>query len=113
VLEYPQSLDNAAILRRIVPSHLGVVPDDCVALYERMAREGPPASRYWACTSLLLCTPRTDAVPIAIELIGQRPTGEMSAGFWGPISLLRERFAENFYWDTSAWREWWATQRKM
>jgi hypothetical protein len=51
VLEHPGALENAAVLRRIVPSHLGAVPEECIPLYERMAREGPPAARYWACTA--------------------------------------------------------------
>jgi hypothetical protein len=108
VLEHPEALDNAAILRRMVPSHLGPVPEECIPLYERMAREGPPAARFWACTALLLGTPKTDVVPIVINLIGPRPTGDVRAGSWGPIHLLKQRFAENFFWDTTAWREWWA-----
>ena len=40
VLEHPEALDAAAILRRIVPYHLGAIPADCVPLYERMARGG-------------------------------------------------------------------------
>jgi hypothetical protein len=108
VLEHPEALDNAAILRRIVPSHLAAVPDDCVPLYERMAREGPPASRYWACAALLLCTPRTDVVPIAIDLIDSSRPGELTTVRSGPIELLKRRFAENFFWDATAWRGWWA-----
>ena len=108
VLEHPEALDNAAILRRIVPYHLGSVPDECIPLYERMAQEGSPAARYWACTALLLGTPKTDVVPIVIDLIGPRPTGDVRAASWGPIQLLKQRFAENFFWDTTAWREWWA-----
>jgi hypothetical protein len=107
-LEHPEALDTAAILRRIVPHHLGAVPAECVPLYERMAREGPPASRYWACTALLLCTPRTDAAPIVIDLIGQRRSDDVRTRSWGPIELLKQRFAENFFWDVTAWRGWWA-----
>ncbi|MGC8638973.1 MAG: hypothetical protein ACP5XB_03735 [Isosphaeraceae bacterium] len=83
VLDHPEALDSAAILRRIVPYHLGSVSEECVPLYERMAREGPPAARYWACTALLLGTPGTDVVPIVIDLIGPRPTGDVGAASWG------------------------------
>jgi hypothetical protein len=107
-LEHPDALDTGAILRRIVPYRLGAVPAECVPLYERMAREGPPASRYWACTALLLCTPKTDAAPIVIDLIGERHSDDARTGKWGPIELLKERFAENYFWDLTAWREWWA-----
>ena len=93
------------ILRRIVPYHLGAVPAHCLALYERMASEGPAGSRYWACMALLLCRPEADdAASIAIELIGE--PGE-ATGSWGPIELLKQRFAENFFWDTAAWKQWW------
>jgi hypothetical protein len=112
VLEHPDSLDAVAILRRIVPYQLGTMPAECVPLYERMAREGPIASRYWACTALLLCTPKTDSAPIAIELIGQRQPRDVMTGSWGPIELLKERFAENFFWNTTAWREWWTDYRR-
>jgi hypothetical protein len=27
---------------------------------------------------------------------------------WGPIELLKQRFAENFFWESTVWREWWA-----
>jgi hypothetical protein len=108
VLKHPESLENAAILRRIVPYHLAAVPDDCVPLYERMAREGSPASRYWACKALLLYTPRIDVVPVAIDLIGSSQPGELTGVRSGPIDLLKARFAENFFWDTTAWRGWWA-----
>ena len=108
VLEYPEVADNAAILRRIVPDHLAALPDECVPFYERMAREGSPASRYWACAALLLCTPRTDVVPIAIDLIGSSQPGDVGTPSRGPIELLKRRFAENFFWDTTAWRGWWA-----
>ena len=105
-LEHPEALGCAAILRRIVPSHLGEVPADCVPLYERMAREGPPESRYWACRALLLYTPETDVTPDAIDLISQARPDDARPGSGGPIELLRDRFAENFFWDTTAWREW-------
>jgi hypothetical protein len=108
VLAHPEALDAAAILRRIVPYHLGPMPADCVALYERMVREGPPTSRYWACTALLLCTPETGATPIVIDLIGEKRSDDVRTGSWGPIDLLKQRFAENFFWDVTAWREWWA-----
>lgn len=107
-LEHPEALDATAILRRIVPYHLGAVPADCIPLYERMAREGPPASRYWACTALLLGTPGTDAASIVINLIGEESSDHVRTGNWGPIELLKRRFAENFFWDSTAWREWWA-----
>ncbi len=107
-LEHPQALDSAAILRRIVPYHLGAVPAECVPLYERMAREGSPACRYWACTALLLCTPKTDTVPIVIDLIGQRRSDNIMTAGWGPIELLKQRFAENFFWESTAWQGWWA-----
>lgn len=107
VLDHPEALDSVAIVRRIVPYHLGALPAECIPLYERLAREGPPASRYWACEALLRCTPRTDAVPIVIDLIGGRRPDDV-AGSWGPIELLKDRFAENFFWDMDAWREWWA-----
>lgn len=106
VLEHPEALESAAILRRIVPYELGEAPAECVPLYERMAREGPPASRYWACTALLHCTPRTDAAPLVIDLIGLRPLDGGRTGRWGPIELLKVRFAENFFWDVAVWREW-------
>jgi hypothetical protein len=32
----------------------------------------------------------------------------VSATSWGPIYLLKQRYAQNFFWDTIAWREWWA-----
>ncbi|WP_145951998.1 hypothetical protein [Paludisphaera borealis] len=106
-LEHPETLNVAAILRRIVPYHLGPLPADCIPLYERMARDGPPASQFWACTALLLCTPKTDAVPIVIDLIDQKPADDLKPRNWGPIELLQWRFAENFDGDTAAWRRWW------
>jgi hypothetical protein len=109
-LDHPEALlDTAAILRRIVPYHLAAVPAECIPLYERMVREGTPTSRYWACSALLLCSPETDAVPMTIDLIG--PPGDVAGG-WGPVELLKYRFAENFFWDTTAWREWWAKRRR-
>jgi hypothetical protein len=108
VLEHPEALDAAAILRRIVPYHLGAIPADCVPLYEQIARAGPPASRYWACMALLLCTPKTDAALIVIDLIGQERSDDVKTGSWGPIELLKQRFAENFFWESTVWREWWA-----
>ena len=107
VLDHPDALDNAAILRRIVPDHLAALPDDCIPLYEQMAREGPPSSKYWACAALLLCTSRTDVVPIAIDLIESNRPGVLAAEGRGPIVLLKDRFAENDFWDTAAWRTWW------
>jgi hypothetical protein len=106
-LEHPDALDAVAILRRIVPYHLGEIPAECIPLYERMAREGPPASRYWACEALLLCTPKTDLTPIVIDLIDQSRPDDIGTGSSGPIELLRQRFAENYLWDSTAWREWW------
>jgi hypothetical protein len=108
VLEHPDALGNAAIRRRIVPYHLGSVPEECIPLYERMAREGPPAARFWACAAILLGTPKTDVVPIAIDLIDQIQPRDLRTRIWGPIDLLKLRFAENFFWDTTAWRGWWA-----
>ncbi len=109
VLEHPEALENSgAILRRIVPYQFGGLPAECIPLYERMAREGPPAARYWASVALLFGTSKTDVVPIAIDLISQRSPGDVNAGNWAPIDLLKQRFAENLYWDSAAWREWWA-----
>jgi hypothetical protein len=107
VLEHPEALDSAAICRRIVPTHLGALPGECVPHYEQMARQGPPAARYWACVALLLGTPKTDVVPIVIDLIGQNDPRAVRAWTWGPIDLLKQRFGENFFWDTTAWRGWW------
>lgn len=110
VLDHPEALESSAVLRRIVPYRLSTMPEECIPLYERMAREGPPASRYWACAALLRCSPRTDVVPIVIDLIAQGDRDHVRASTWGPVGLLRDRFAENFFWDTTAWRKWWAEQ---
>jgi hypothetical protein len=106
-LEHPDVLNTSAVLRRIVPHYLGRLPPDCIPLYERMAREGPPAARYYACATLLLYTPSADAAPIVFDIIARsRPDNITTADSW-PIELLRKRFAENFFWDSAAWRQWW------
>jgi hypothetical protein len=109
VLEHPQALQCSAVLRRIIPSHLGAIPADCVPLYERMSRDGSPVSRYYGCYALLFYTDITDVVPIVIDLVDQDWPEDMRAGSCGPILLLRDRFAVNYFWDTEAWRDWWDT----
>jgi hypothetical protein len=112
VLAHPEALELTAFLRRIVPHHLGAIPEDCIPLYDHMVRDGPPASKYRACMALLLYTDRTDAVPVAIDLIGERRPGDFSVGqHYGPIDLLHVRFAVNYFWDMTAWRVWWAEHR--
>ena len=93
----------------LIPSHLGAIPADCVPLYERIAREGTPESRYSGCYALLFFTDSTDVVPIVIDLVDQESPEDMRVGSCGPILLLRDRFAANYFWDTAAWRDWWNT----
>jgi hypothetical protein len=109
VLAHPDALEHGVFLRRVVPHHLGTIPDDCVPLYERMVREGSPTGRHFACMALLLYTDKTDSVPVTIDLIEEGQRGNLAASSdWGPIDLLRTRFAVNYFWDTDAWRDWWA-----
>ena len=110
VLKHPEALGQVAILRRIVPHHLGELPADCIPLYEQMARNGPPASQYWACMALLHYTPKTDVTPLVINLLSQEQRDNSAKTSSGLLDLLKRRFAENFYWDVPAWREWWAEQ---
>ena len=42
-----------------------------------------------------------------IDLIGQGQPDDVTAGSWA-IELLKDRFAENDFWDAAGWRAWWA-----
>jgi hypothetical protein len=72
-----------------------------------MAREGPSESRYYGCSALLFFTESTDVVPIAIDLVDQDWPEDTLVGSCGPVELLRDRFAVNYFWDTAEWRDWW------
>ncbi|MHC4180436.1 MAG: HEAT repeat domain-containing protein, partial [Planctomycetota bacterium] len=99
------------IRSRIVPYQLAGIPEDCVPLYKDLLQADSPLIRYLACEALLRYEDDPEAVPVLIELIDNDALAA-SIRPDRPVSLLRSRFAVNFFRDTAAWRNWWAKYRK-
>ena len=97
---------NVTILRRLVPYHLGHIPDDCLPLYHEMLRSGEPTIQYWACQALLAYTDSAEAIDVAINLIDQSTPSDAASVHPGAVAMLQRRFAVNYFWDTDAWRTW-------
>ena len=111
VLDRPDVI-NSAIARRIRPHRFGEIPEDCLPLYRRMLHSESPAVRYWSAQALLMYSDCVEPVPMLIELIAAaKPSGHPVFDS-GPVSLLRNRFAVNFFRDVDAWRAWWTEYSK-
>ena len=79
---------------------------------QRLAHAGSPELRYWAAYVLLSFSDDVACVPDVIaQLRSEKPTEKTGGSM--PIHLLRNRFAENFFWDADAWGKWWAEQTEF
>jgi hypothetical protein len=108
-LDYPKTMETTVMLRRIVPHHLGRIPDSCIPLYRQMLESDNVTIQYWACQALLSFTDSADcadAVHVAVEMVELSKPSDDTGINSGVIGMLRRRFAVNFLWDTDAWREW-------
>jgi hypothetical protein len=112
VLDDPKLLGHAAILRRLWPYWMGHVPEECLPLYRLMLQSDQPEVQFWACFPLVMYEGDPEAVEVAIDLVGKSSRGEAASRHPGAILMLRDRFAENFFWDTAAWKRWWAEQQQ-
>ncbi len=106
VVDHPEMVGSTTVLSRLVPYHLGYIPEECLPLYEQMLRSGEPAIQYWACEALLAYTDSADAADIAIDLVDQSQPSPSASRQSGEINMLRRRFADSYFWDTDAWRLW-------
>ena len=106
VVDHPELLENSTVLRRLVPYHLGSIPDDCIPIYEQMLRSENVTMQYWACQALLAFSDSEEAIDVAIDLIDQSKPSDSASSHPGAIAMLQRRFAVNFFWDTDAWRNW-------
>ena len=111
LLDHREMVGSTPIIRRIVPHHLGYIPDDCLPIYNRMLLSENSTIQYWACQALLAYAPTDDAVDVAIDLIDQSVPSDAALQHPGAIYMLVRRFAVNYFWDTKAWRSW-AQQRQ-
>ncbi len=111
VLDHPEMISHSTIVRRIVPHHIGALPRTCIPLYHQMLQSDNVTVRYWACQALLAFTDSPEAIDVAIDLIDQSKPSDAASVHPGAISMLRNRFAVNYFWDTDAWRKWASTIR--
>ncbi|MEX0711215.1 MAG: hypothetical protein WD278_02625 [Pirellulales bacterium] len=112
-MDDPKLLGHAAILRRLWPYWMGHVPKECLPLYRLMLQSDQPEVQFWACFPLVMYEGDPEAVEVAIDLVGKSSRGSSASRHPGAILMLRDRFAENFFWDTAAWKRWWAEQQKQ
>ncbi len=105
-LDHPEMVELATVLRRLVPYHLGLIPDDCLPLYGQMLHSRNTTLQYRACDALLTYTDSAEAIDVAIELIDQWPPSDDMSIHNGVIAMLQRCFAVNYFWDTDAWRKW-------
>ena len=117
VVDDPHLLNCMHIIRLIFTDQFGYIDNNCLPLYKKLAHNGPRAVRFRACAALLRDTKTTDEVPLVIDFI--EPGAPIPIDYhWPPIEqrdaidLLRERFAENFFSDSTAWRKWWAEYKE-
>lgn len=108
LIDHPELIDLTAIVRRLLASHLGSLPEDCVGAYVKLAHGDSPACRFWAWNSLFRHGEGADEVPFILARMSESDSEEQSA----LVKLLKERFAENHFSDIPAWRAWWETSHR-
>lgn len=107
VIDDPELLSSGPVLHRFFPAELGGLPADCLPLDKQLLHRGNNQQKCWAAYALLKLTDDLEAVPVVIELLSlSKPSGAASRE-WMELSLLRDHFAENFFWDVDTWRKWW------
>jgi hypothetical protein len=106
VLDHPKLIENPAVWRRIVPYKLSRIPQKCIPLYRQMLQSDNGTIQYLTCKALLSFSDSADSVNVAIDMIDLSKPRDDAPVNSGTISMLRRRFAVNFFWDTAAWRKW-------
>lgn len=111
VVAHPELAHQSAIRRRLVPVHLGYIPEECVSLYHQLIVTNEMPYRELACEALLNYTDSPEAIEVAIDLIDQSSPNEHASVSPKAIHTLTRRFAVNYFWDIDAWRKW-ASERR-